>query len=398
MAKVNYEKLVEQFEKLGTGRAKKLLLESFKAGDAAPSDFDMGALFEACFGWHNFVACRRDKQVLVTDIMEAAGGVSNAAFTGISGQIVYAETLQKYEDEEFVFTKLIPERKSPYTFEKIAGITRIGGEVLKVPEGQPYPIAGVGQTWIHGPETEKRGLIIPVTREAVFFDRTGDLLDRCGEVGYWVGQEEEERAIDCVIDENGGAKSAAVGGHRYHWRDVSISTYNDNTGTHTWDNLAASNGLVDWTDLDAADQLLNAMTDPDTGKPAVFDGKHLVVTKQNEKIAMFIKHATSLDRITPGYATTGNPTYNGGAPNPWSSSFEIITSRLLAQRLATDTNWFYGDVKKAFFKAVNFPFQTMQAPANSHDEFHRDIVLQYRADARNNFGTREPRAMIRNTA
>ena len=47
-----------------------------------------------------------------TKIMEATGGVSTAAFTNISGQIVYAETLKKYEDEDFVFSKLIPERPS----------------------------------------------------------------------------------------------------------------------------------------------------------------------------------------------------------------------------------------------------------------------------------------------
>lgn len=397
MAKVNYGKLIKQYEVLGPAQANRVLLESFEAEDIRPGDFDFGALFAECYGWNAFTTCRGSKDNLATAIMEAAGGVSTAAFTGISGQIIYAETIQKYEDEEFVFTNLIPKRPSKYTFEKIAGITRIGAEVLEVEEGKPYPIAGVGQTWIHGPETKKRGLIIPVTREAIFFDRTGDLLERCGEVGYWVGQEKEERAIDCVVDENGTAISAVIGGHRYHWRNTSIATYGDNSGTHTWDNLAASNALVDWTDVDAAEQLLNEITDPDTGKPVVFKARHLVACKSLEKTALRIKDATKLNVITPGYATTGNPTMTE-VSNPYAGQFDVVSSRLLAARMGTDTSWYYGDIAKAFFYAENFPFQTIPAPPNSYDEFHRDIVMQYRADERGNFGTREPRAMIKCTA
>lgn len=396
MAKVNYTKLLKLYESREE-EAPRLLRESLKAGDLKPKDFDLGALFVECFGWQAFQECRKDKANLATAVMEAAGGVSTAAFTSISGQIVYAETLKGYESEEFVFSKLIPERQSPYSFEKIAGITPIGGEVLKVGEGEQYPFAGVGQTWIHGPETEKRGLIVPVTREAVFFDRTGDLLEKCGQVGYWVGQEQEERAIDCLIDENGPAKSAALGGHRYHWRDTSIATYGDNSGSHTFDNLAASNALVDWTDVDVVEQLLNEMLDPDTGKPIMVNATHLIVTKQLEKTAMRIADSTKLQVVTPGYATSGNPTVTE-INNPYSGKFTVLSSRLLAARMATDTSWYYGSPAKAFFCAVNFPFQTKQAPPNSHDEFHRDIVLQYRADARNNYGTKEPRLMTKATA
>lgn len=397
MAKVNYTSLLKQYEQRGRQQFTADLRESLQQGAISTTDFDLGALWTECFGWHNFVSCRGDKQNLATQVMEATGGVSTAAFTDISGQIIYAETLKKYDDEDFVFSKLIPERPSKYTHEKIAGITRIGGEVLKVREGEPFPIAGVGQTWIHGPETEKRGLIIPVTREAIFFDRTGDLLERCGEVGYWVGQEKEERAIDCVIDENGTAISAAQGGHRYHWRNTSIATYGDDSGTHTWDNLAASNGLVDWTDVDAAEQLLNQMTDPDTGKPIVINAKHLVCTKQNEKTALRIRNATEVTVVTPGFATTGNPNKTAAA-NPYAGAFEVVTSRLLAARMATDTTWYFGDVTKMAFYAVNFPFQTTQAPSNSHDEFHRDIVSQWRADERGNFGSRDPRFVVKSTA
>jgi hypothetical protein len=78
-----------------------------------------------------------------------------------------------------------------------------------------------------------RGGIVSVTWEAVFNDRTGQLLDRCGDVGYWaIGYPEEVAAIDCLIDEN-------VTNHRYNWRGTVIASYGDNSGSHTWDNLDA---------------------------------------------------------------------------------------------------------------------------------------------------------------
>lgn len=397
MASVNYKGLLESYQKLPEAEANSYLRESFKAKDVRPADFDLGRLFCECFGWNAFQSCRTDRSNLATRVMEAAGAVSTAAFANISGQIVYAQTIEAYQDEEFKFTQLIPERKSPYTFEKIAGITRIGNEVLKVGEGEPYPYASIGQTWIHSPETEKRGLIVPVTREAIFFERTGQLLDRCREVGYWLGYDRETRAIDCVIDENGGAVSAAVGGHRYHWRDTSIATYGDSSGSHSWDNLEATNALVDWTDVDTAEQLLNQMTDPDTGAPILAVADTLIVTKQLEKTALRIRNATEITVVTPGFATSGNPTESKVA-NPYGGAFNVLSSRLLATRLGTDTSWFYGTPSKAFWYQVNFPFQTLQAPANSHDEFHRDIVMQFRADERGNYGTKEPRLMVKCTA
>jgi hypothetical protein len=100
---------------------------------------------------------------------------------------------------------------------------------------------------------------------------------------------------------------------------------------------------------------------------------------------------------TPGYATSANPNQAQWS-NPYGGKFEVVSSRLIAPRLGTDTSWFYGSPKKAFFYAVNFPFNTLQAPSNSHDEFHRDIVNQFRADERGNYGTKEPRLMIKATA
>ena len=66
--------------------------------------------------------------------------------------------------------------------------------------------------------------------------------------------------------------------------------------------------------------------------------------------------------------------------------------------MATDTSWFLGNPRKAFAYMENWPLTTVQAPTNSHDEFHRDIVAQYKASERGATATLEPRYMCKATA
>lgn len=393
----NHKKLVEEYRR-DPAATSRFLSESFAAKDLRPHDFDFGKLFVECFGWDEFTQCRGGKQ-LANDVMgrrltEAQGAVTTAAFQNISGQIVYSAILDKYQSEEFVFTKLIPDEpvtNGTLDGEKIAGLTEIGDEIAIRNEGDPYPLAGVGENWIYAPAAKDRGLIVPVTWEAVFADRTGRLLEYCGDVGTWSGRNREKRAIDCVIDENTTT-------HRYNWRTAgAIATYGNNSGTHTWDNLEASNALVDWTDLDAVDQLFNALVDPFTGEPIAVEPRHLVVAKGLEKIALRILNATEIRVATPGYATSGNPTQTN-VSNPYAGKFEVVSSRLFGSRLGTDTSWFYGDVTKLAKYRVAEPMTVVQAPTNNHDEFTRRIVQQYRVNERGAYYIREPRAMCKATA
>jgi hypothetical protein len=363
-----------------------------------PTEFDFGKLFVECFGWPEFVRCRAGEQmahdVFARRVSEADGGVSTSAFQNISGQIVYSAILDKYQSEEFVFTKIIPEEpvtNGTLDGEKIAGLTQIGNQVAVRKENDPYKIAGVGENWIYAPAALDRGLIVPVSWEAVFADRTGRVLEFAGDVGHALGLDREDRAIDCVIDENTTA-------HRYNWRTAGqIATYGDNSGSHTWDNLAASNALLDWTNLNTNDQLFNNLVDPFTGYPIVEAPTSLIVSKGLEKTALRILNATEIRVATPGYATSGNPT-NSLVANPYAGKFEVVCTRRLAARQSVTTSWYYGDPKLAFRYRVAEPMQTAQAPTGNKDEFERRVVAQFRVNERGAYYTREPRAMSKATA
>src|SRR5262245_49245348 len=201
-------------------------------------------------------------------LVEEAGATSAGAFSRISGQLVYSAILDSFRSEQFVFSPLVRTIPTQFSGEKIAGISRIGDEAEIVGEGRPYPQAGVSEDYIETPATTKRGLIVSLTKEAVFFDRTNVLMQRCREVGEFLGLNKEKRIVDCVIDENSTA-------HRYKWKGTTYATYQAAT---PWINVTPTNALVDWTDVDNAEQTMAGLVDPYTGEPILVSPRHLIVT------------------------------------------------------------------------------------------------------------------------
>jgi hypothetical protein len=319
-------------------------------------------------------------------LLEEAGGVTAGAFARISGQLIHSEILDSFRSEQFVFSPLVRTIPTQFSGEKLAGISRIGDEAEIVGEGRPYPQAGVSEDYIETPATTKRGLIVGLTREAVFFDRTNVLTQRCREVGEFLGVNKEKRVIDCVIDENTTA-------HRYRWKGTTYATYQTAT---PWINVTATNALVDWSDVDAAEQTMANLVDPYTGEPILVLPRHLVVARQLLYTARRIVNATEIRVNTPGFATSGNPTETVTA-NP-VVGYQVVTSALLAARMAVDTNWFIGDLTRAFAYMENWPLTVVQAPSNSEVEFTHDIVMRWKASERGACATLEPRCMHKSTA
>ena len=362
------------------------LREGLESKALRPSDFSIRQLFE------NFVEDGRElvdswnpRQGGGVSMLEASNMVDTSAFSNITGQIVYSAIMEKYMAEEFVFTKLFPTQPTQFNGEKIAGIGQLGDQAEAIAEGRPYPTAGVNEDWIETPATTKRGLIVPVTKEAVFFDRTGVILERCGDVGNWLGVNKEKRAIDCAVDEN-------VTTHRYKWRGTVYASYQT---TSPWDNTTASNAMVDWTDIDAAEQTLAAITDPNTGEPILLTAKHITVNRELLNTARRIVNATELRTAPAGYPT--NAIINETTwPNP-VVGYSIVSSLLLASRMATDTTWFLGDWTKYAKYMENWPITVVQAPNNSEAEFTQDIVFRYKASERGQFAVVEPRAVTKCT-
>lgn len=382
---LNYPQVKKLYESHAPHIADQLVREVFTEDRAARAGFDFGRLFEECFGWENFRHLRENSSRPVSKVFEAAGATSTAAFIGTSGQFIYSTFMEKYMLDEFVFKNTIPSVQTPFNGEKIPGVTQLGDEGDTIGEAKPYPIAGVSEDYIETPETTKRGLITPITREAIFFSRTGLEVERISEVATGVGLRQEKEAIDAVIDQNRTK-------HRHKWKGTSYATYQAST---PWVNLATSRPLVDEDSVNALEILLGDMTDPNTGEPIIFPPKHVIVTNSLLFTIRRILKAVETRKAAGGYPTSGNPLMTV-APKV-IDDYEILTSRMLKARLAAAsrpaTDWFIGDVTKAVKYMENWGMEVTTAPAGSEDEFKRDIVMQYKASRRGEYVVVQPRLL-----
>lgn len=376
-------------------KASEGLKTALKQKAVTPAQFDLGDLFSEVFGYGEFVRLRESRGNGVGRVMEAAGAVSSDAFLSITQQFFYQTFLDAYDIPEQKFRKLIPTRATKFKFERVPGITHIGDENLVVRENQEFPTAGVTEDYIDTPETRKRGMQIPVTKEAVFFDQTGLLMDRIAKHAEWYGVNEEKRAIDCIVD---AGETAGSNEYRYRWLGNTIATYGDNSGNHNWDNLAASNTLLDYTSIETAWKLLREIVDPYTGEPQNVSIKHICVPPALEFKVPFALRGM-VKKVMPGYATSANPT-SSEQENPVGSvigNIETYSSQLFRSRSGSDSTWFIGDVSKAFAQYENWPLQVLSLGSGSQMEFTHDIVAAFRVDKRSTFVTLQPRAMVKCT-
>ena len=394
---IDYREMKRQTELLGVEAACRHLTEALEQKTLHPTDFSLRDIAEAYMGreWVDNLHPKRGRYQTAS-VLEADGSaVAYSQFSNITGQLFFSMVKDNFDNEEFVFSKLIPSKPTNILdMEKIPGISDVGDEFSVIGEAGEYPNFGVSEDYIEVASKEKRGGIVPVTKEAIFGDKTGKLLDRCKRLGYWLGYNKEKRLVDVVIDENGGAKSAALGGHRYHWRGTSYSTYQTST---PYDNVTADNALVDESDLENAWLTLIRITDPFTGEPIMQQPKHLVVTPQLLMTASRILHSTEVRVHAGGYnaSATVNETISppGFKALPGMQNLQIVSSQLLAARQATDTDWQLGDLSKAFAYFAAWDVITEEAPANSREAFTRDIVFQFKASEMGAGATLEPRVV-----
>lgn len=311
----------------------------------------------------------------MTRYREAADTVNTALFAHTMGQIIYTQMLKAYQMPELIGDKLVTIQQTNFSGEKLPGVTEIGDEVEIVSEGSPYPRALVGEYYIETPETIKRGLIVDVTKEALFFDRTNLILQRASNVGKFIAINREKRILDVVLGISTVYKRNGA---------AAIATYAS-------DNTVASNALIDWTDLDAAETKFSAITDPDTGEPIVITANTLIVPPALRISAQRIANATMTGRTNGENETR----VNGSS---LLQNFTIASNQYVRSRSGSDTTWFYGNPKEAFVYMENFPLTVISNVENAHASFERDVVSQSKASERGAAGVMERRYMMKCTA
>ncbi len=383
---LNYRELKRRYDLDGADRTVQHLSESLREGHLRPEDFSIRDLAEVLVPdgrqWVRMLDPRSGGNV---SVMEAGEGVDVSAFFNVAGQVIYSKILDSYTQEAFVVSKLVQTIPTRMDGEKIPGITRVGDSVDEVGPGMPYPHLGFGEDYIETPSTSKRGFIVPVTKEAIFFDRTHLILSRASEVGEVLGLNKEKRLIDTAIGIT----------NTYNANGIPSNTY---LSSGSWINVLSANELVDWVNVDSAEQLFAEMSDPHTGEPVLVHGTTVLVMPAYRHAAHRVFNAAELT-----YTSAGSETATTVA-NPLGN-YRVEESRLAYRRIvgsgvaAAEAKkwWFIGDFSKAFAYMENWPITVTQAPLGSEAEFNNDIVLQFKASERGAAAVLNPRFMVKCT-
>ncbi len=383
---LQYRELKRRYELDGADQTVSHLSEAIAAGHLRPEDFSIRDLAETLVpDGREWVRLLDPRSTGSVHVLEAGDGVDATAFLNITGQVIYSKIMEAYTQEAFVVSKLVSTIPTRLDGEKIPGVSRVADTVDEIAPGMPYPHLGFGEDYIETPSTTKHGFIVPVTKEAVFFDRTHLVLSRAAEVGEMLGLNKEKRLIDLVIGVT----------NNYKWKGTSYNTYQT---AAPWVNTLATNELVDWTNVDAAEQLFADILDPNTGEPVLIRGTTVLVTPAYRHAAHRVFQAAELTFTAAG-GTTATV-----AANPLTGyrvhDSRLVYRRIVASGVAAATAkkwWFVGDFRRAFAYMENWPITVTQAPVGSEAEFNSDIVLRFKASERGAAAVLNPRYVVKNT-
>ena len=197
---VKTRELKRRYELDGPQQTIAHLTEIIRERRVRVEDFSIRDLAEGLVSdGHEWVRSMDPRSSSGVNLLEAGDGVDVSAFLNITSQLIYTKIMEAYTQEAFVVSKLVDTIPTRLDGEKIPGIARLEAQADAIQPGMPYPNLGFGEDYIETPSTTKGGFIVPVTKEAIFFDRTHLVLTRASEVGELLGLNKEKRLIDLLF-------------------------------------------------------------------------------------------------------------------------------------------------------------------------------------------------------
>lgn len=311
---------------------------------------------------------------------ESNPGVMTNAFATITGDLVSTMVIEGYNDaSNFIGDNLVTTVKATRRNQKITGVTALGGP-LEVSEGHPYSETDFTEKFVTTKET-KKGRIISLSEELVFFDQLATIELAARDIGFWIRQERERTIVRGVVDADSGSgvyvyRPSGTGTALYA-TDGSLYNYIGSGGLTGFTSAVA---LQDWTDVDTVLQFRNRMVKDDR-----IDGTALPIAGLNGPDCMLLVPGSLYS--TAWYIanqTRGEKSTNTAADithfnaNPVSAFIGGVMSSPFVDEVSTGAtaDWYYGNFKKQFVWTEIWPLQTFVQGRDSESAFERDTVLR----------------------
>lgn len=305
--------------------------------------------------------------------------LNSTMFPKATGNLILNKVIEGYNMEGFIGMNLVENMPSNLKSETISGFTHAQGPKT-VNEGEEYEESSLGEKYVTT-ETSKKGRLISMTEETIYFDKTGELLRRARMIGENIGQDKEERILEGVTGINANVYKPSG----------SASTLYSHA---THQNVNDSNALGDWTNVDNALQYhADNVTDDregETGKPILWNPNIILCGPELVTTARRIVGATEI-RAASG-SSSENTTLS---QNPFSN-FRVLSTTLWPSGLTTG-DWYIGDFMRQFVWHEVWPIQTFAQGATSESAFERDIVARFKARYYGGIAAVDHRYVVKNT-
>ncbi|MDR0328525.1 MAG: hypothetical protein LBI05_09550 [Planctomycetaceae bacterium] len=373
---INPRELQKRIELDGAESTVHHLTESLKQGDLKPDDFSIRNLAES------FMSGGLSQIEQMETLLEE----SAISLVNVVGAVIDTKIKEAYHQEIFAASKLVRTIPTRLDGEKIHTFGAVADNDLTVTAGEPYTSAEIHAGYIETPNTAKRGLIIPVTKEAVFFDQTHHILERAAEVGEILALNKEQRILDMIL---GISKT-------YKQNGTLHNTYYSGSASHPWKNQLAGNELLNWQSIEAAEDVFGEMIDPISETPILIEPNAVLVMPPKRHLAHRLFYASSIS-----YEESST---TAAIRNPFAK-YRLVSSRLAYQQLKAQSGvqnpdkwWFIGNFRKAFAYMENWGITVAKSLPGSESDFTHDVVVRFKASERGTPAVLDPRYVVKCTA
>lgn len=332
---------------------------------------------------------------LSEDAATVAEALNTSAFPTFASTILHRDIIKEYEAEVKPFEMLVTESKARLTTrEKIGGFEAMDNEPQLRPEAMAYEETDFGEKFWEVVMADF-GRMISITRETIYEDHTNEVMNRARNIGRAAGQHKARMIIQTLevlprVAFNETASNAAI------YKGTALTQAQMFSADHTAidgvvnDNLATTNPLETYQNIDNAMQLFAAMVD-EGGNKINITPRFLVVPR-----ALVIPAYNIMNTTT--YMVGGGDTHDGIQPtlNPIRAlgNFNVVDTTYLA----SNTGWYLGNPADQMKWLTVYAPATASQGASSELAFTNQIVARFRFSYHGGVGHSDYRHIVRNTA
>ncbi len=317
-----------------------------------------------------------------------AGGLASTMFPSAVGMLIATKVIEGYDAPGFVGDQLVTNSPSTLRGERMVGFTGVQG-LKVVGEGDEYEDSTMGEKYVTTTET-KRGRLISITEETVFFDQTGEILRRAGNIGRRAREERERRIIRGVAD---------VSSTERVYRPLGTAEQLYSSGNSNL--LSTATPLVDWTDIQEvmtfhANNITDDRETDDEGsaQPIAWMPTHLLTSTELSGVTARIFSAMITTSGSVEAPASGILDALGvGNIKPVSSPYLDVAAG--ADQWDDASDWLLGDFPRQFVYKEIWPIQTFRAPPQADAQFRRDILAQFKVREYGDINAVEERLVIK---